>query len=147
MAMTGMSAIGFGVLSQVGDPNLSALRVTNNPEQTGGFVVSNPYTGAFLVSARSTTGTGAILTALRNGGPYGAGFYQLMCTGNSASGGFYVSHDGAGWISLTATAMASGAATAIGQWSGYYPYITWVNTWISAGSNLTGTVWVVLDLK
>ena len=148
MAATGWSGLN-GLLQYAGDPALSALRVTYAPDQAGNGLPTIPqtYTGAFLVSARITTGTGATLTALANGGGYGAGYYQINCTGNSASGGFYVSHDGVGWNLLTATAMASGANTALGQWSGYYPYITWVTTWISAGSNLTGTLWVALDLK
>jgi len=178
MAMTGASAVGNGPLAMVTDPALSAFRVTYNPEQTGGMPISAPaggmpvsapagglpvsaqsilpvvvtainnYTGGWLVSANSVTGTGATLTALRNGGGYGAGMYTLICTGNSASGGFYASYDGASWKLITATAMASGAitVTVTGQWSGYYPYLTWVNTWISAGANLTGTVWARLDL-
>ena len=155
MAVTGWSGANT-ILQYAGDPVASALRVVFGEGGTAGLPVSapagglpviNPYTSTFLVSARITTGTGAILTALPNGGGYGAGYYQINCTGNSASGAFNVSLDGVGWVQLTATAMASGVNTAIGQWSGYYPYITFVTTWISAGSNLTGTVWVALALK
>lgn len=167
MGVTGMSGQGLGVLLEVGDPAESALRIMPYGNKTGAFVVSatgnflvsapagglpvsitadNKNTAGFLVSARITTGTGNTMTALHNGGGYGAGWYNLMCTGNSASGAFFVSHDGVGWLSLTATAMASGSNTGTGQWSGYFPYITWVTTWISVGSNLTGTVWVKLML-
>ncbi len=170
MGVTAMEGLGLGVLLTVGDPDTSALRVIPWGNGTGAFPASisapagglpvsapagglpvmitanNTFTGGFLVSARSTTGTGNVLTALQNGGGYGAGFWTLNCTGNSASGQFMVSRDGVGWLALTATAMASGAATATGQWSGYFPYITFVNTWISAGSNLTGTTWVSLWL-
>ena len=139
MPVTGTSAVGFGALGMVTDPALSAFRVTQ--------AFDGNYNGGYLLSGQNISGTGLALDARGMQGIYGGGFYTLRCSGNSASAAFYVSRDSANWMLLTATAMASGTTTALGQWSGYYPYILGVAPWVSASTSGTGTIWLTLDLQ
>ena len=138
MALTGFTGLWPHAMGNLADPDISALRVT--------FVSGGgTFQSAILISGQNATGTGAgRLTALWNGGGYGAGFWFSQCSGNSASATFLGSHEGASWMPITAVALGLNA-TGSGQWSGYYPYIAARVDWVSGAAN-TGTVTLRLNL-
>lgn len=138
MALTGFTGAWPYALGNLADPNVSALRVT--------FVSGGgTFQSALLVSAQNATGTGVgRLTALWNGGGYGAGYWFSECSGNSASATFLGSHNGTNWLAITSTALGLNA-TGSGQWSGYYPYLAARVDWVSGAAN-TGTVNLTMTL-
>lgn len=138
MPVTGMSGVWPESFGNLADPATSALRVW---EVSGG----KPSQQVFLLSGVNASGVGATMTAINNGGGYGAGFFQVNVQNNSATAAFQVSVDGATWWTLTATAMGVNT-TGTGQWSGYYPYIRGGVVWASAAAGGTGTVTLQLAL-
>lgn len=154
MAVTGMSGHGAGVLPFLADPEASALRValvtgalTNNDLTALRVALvsgGNTYQSLLLLNASNTSGAGGTFTATMNGGGYGAGFYFLQVSGNSATANFQGSPDGTNWFQISAATGWAGA-TATGQWSGFYPYLRGGVVWASGGGN-TATVSLRLTL-
>lgn len=138
MALDGFTGLWPHAMGNLADPDISALRVT--------FVSGGgTFQSATLLNAQNATGTGAVrITALWNGGGYGAGYWYGTCSGNSASATFLGSHDGTTYLPITSTAMGVGV-TGTGQWSGYYPYLAARVDWVSGAAN-TGTVTLKLHL-
>ena len=150
MAPTGWSGQN-PILQYAGDPVQSALRIVFGENTAIGIPVTvsaiRSYSGGFLISGQALSGTGLAIDARAYGGEYGAGFWTMIASGNSASAAFHGGRDSANWKLITATALPSGTVTATGQWSGYYPYIVGVVPWQSASDSGTGTVWMTLDLR
>ena len=144
MAVTGWSGLN-PILQYAGDPALSALRVTFGDGSPTSLLTYTPFTGGVIASAKKASGVDIGIDARGIAGGYSIGFFTIVVSGNSATATFFGSRDSATWFPITSTAMPSGATTATGQWSGYYPYIAGGANWVSGGG-ATAAVYMTLDL-